>query len=372
MLSVALPYHLKVLDHFKRQSKIWDFFATAGVREEQSDTDPLLYDTISFVKNKLEMEGIPEARLILSRDLTDGLPESEWLGVIARELARIKLYTLLQGELEVTDRIMTAIATNTNDVSFRQSFNDEPSARAPVSPYGETARRFRLCTEIYCDRGVLSVLGEIPPIPGPLSEDPEKAIRTRALGLWFEKQAAAEPEIARMIEGTPELDRLDIFAQQELADLTREFLLYYLRPEWFQSAPVISLAREYFPDLLGVDLLGVDLSGEDLSGEQHLPAAKQRPDRRDTQGRLFGASPAGMSPEQIATKIAVAHSGVKEYFAWLLLDFARADPSLKESSSGHALQLAEEMQLSAFFEDAAKKESPKPGSEQGPAKINGN
>src|SRR5258708_27225624 len=111
---------------------------------------------------------------------------------------------------------------------------------------------------------------------------PENFIRSRALGLWFEKQAAAEPEIARMIEGLPDLDRLDIFSQKELAALTRDFLSYYLRPKWFQSALVISLAREYFPD---------------HPWEQPVAGGEQRPDRGDVHGRPFGGEgPVGPTP----------------------------------------------------------------------------
>jgi hypothetical protein len=156
---------------------------------------------------------------------------------------------------------------------------------------------------------------------------PENFIRTQALRRWHEKKEAAEPEIVRMIEGLPELDRLDIFAQKELAALTRDFLLYYLSPKWFQSTLVTSLAREYFPD---------------LSWDQ-----PPRPDRQEAQ-----------APDQIAAKIASAHPSIKEYFAYLLLDFVLVDPSLEEIPFGRALQLAEEMQLSAVYDGIAKKELP--------------
>ncbi|HEX9509971.1 MAG TPA: M48 family metalloprotease, partial [Puia sp.] len=336
MLSVALPYHLKVRDHFKEQRKTWDFFTAAGAGKEeqasfktellknsykfQPDTDLYIYDKIALAKEKLGLEGLgvtayqaqytdhlnasityfdQEAQLVFSGDLTQRLNGDELLAVIAHELAHVKLFSLLDGELEVADRIITAIAGNDNS----------------QAAYHETARLFRLYTEIYCDRGALTVLGEPTPVINMLlkiatglsvvdaesyskqaeeifsiSPDtqvatpthPENFIRSRALGLWFEKQAAAEPEIARMIEGLPDLDRLDIFSQKELAALTRDFLSYYLRPKWFQSALVISLAREYFPD---------------HPWEQPVAGGKQRPDRGDVQGRLFGGEgPVGQQP----------------------------------------------------------------------------
>jgi hypothetical protein len=287
-----MPYHLKVRDHFKQQRKIWDFFAIAGTGSASFQPD---------TQKPGEEEELVEEEAF-----------------IAHTSARAQLLSLADGELEVTDRIITAIAANDSST---------PS-------YRETARLFRLYTEIYCDRGALVVLGDITPVINMLLKvaPAEAPVRTQALRCWFEKKEAAEPEIARMIEGLPELDRLDIFSQKELADLTQDVLLYYLGPKWFQSALVIRLARQYFPDLFG---------------EQPV-VREERPASRGNQPAL--------SPEQIAAKIAAAHPSVKEYFAWLLLDFARVDPSLKEGSSGRAMQLAEEMQLSAVYDGIAKKE----------------
>ncbi|HWK06179.1 MAG TPA: M48 family metalloprotease [Puia sp.] len=392
MLSVALPYHLKVRDHFSEQRKTWDFFTATGTGSAQQasyktdllkntykfqpETDLFIYDKIAFAKEKLGLSALQvtayqaqyandlnasityfdqEAQLVFSGDLTQRLNGDELLAVIAHELAHVKLFSLLNGELEVADRIITAIA------------NNNTGGAASVAPYYETARLFRLYTEIYCDRAALAVLGDPVPVinmllkiatglatvdaesyskqaeeifsasPDTLAATPthpENFIRTRALGLWFEKQEAAEPEIARMIEGLPDLDRLDIFSQKELAALTRDFLSYYLRPKWFQSPLVISLARQYFPDH----------PWEGPVAPRTQPVGQGRKD--DDEGR----------PGLIAAKIAAAHASVKEYFAYLLLDFALADPSLEEIPSGRAFQLAEEMQLSEVYDLIAKKE----------------
>ena len=394
MLSAAPPYHLKVLDHFKQQRSTWDFFAAAGTREEQlvsfktdllkntykfqPGTDPQIYEKIALAKDKLGLDELPvtayqaqytdegnasilyfhgEAHLVFSGDLTQRLSGEELLAVIAHELAHIKLYTLADGELEVADRIITAIDNNNNS----------------SAPYYETARLFRLYTEIYCDRGALAVLGDTTPVINMLLKiatglpvvhaesyrqqaeeifsaspatrsvtgtHPENFIRTHALRLWFEKKEAAEPEITRMIEGLPELDRLDIFSQKELAGLTRDFLLYYLRPKWFQSTLVTSLARQYFQDLYE-GRPAAPVSGQ---GQMVFP-----------EGDSAGNSSV-LGPEQIAVKLAGVHSSVREYFAYLLLDFVLVDPSLEEIPSGRAFQLAEEMQLSAVYDPIAKKE----------------
>ena len=399
MLPQALPYQLKVRDYFKQQASTWEFFAAARTREEQlvsfqtellkntyqfrRGTDTALYEKIDLAREKLGLGDLPvtayqaqnandpelnasivylhrEAHLVFSGPILQRLNEAELLAVIAHELTHIRLYSLLDGDLEVADRIITAIANN---------YNSDP-------PYYETARLFRLYTEIFCDRGAYAVLGDAGPVitslvklatglsevnaesytlqadavfsaePGTQSvmpTHPENFIRARALRLWHEDQGmvapaavgdvavagregavgnvatpGAEEVIVRMIEGRPELDRLDLFSQRELNELTALFLQEYLQPKWIQSTLVMGLVREYFPGGLEVGR-GIDA------------------------GRLIDA-------------ITGAHPSIRDYFAYVLLDFALADPSLEEMPAGRAFEFAGEMQLTAAYDPIYKKE----------------
>jgi hypothetical protein len=376
MLPDALPYHLKVRDYFKQQTSTWEFFAAARTREEQlaafqtdllkntyqfrrdNESDKTLYEKIDIVRTKLDLQDLPvtvyqaqyannlelnasivylhqEAHLVFSGPILARLNEEELLAVIAHELTHVRLYTILDGELEVADRIITAIANNYN--------SDAPNY--------ETARLFKLYTEIYCDRGAYAVLGQQEPVisslikiatglnevsvesysrqaeeifsaePGTQSATPthpENFIRTRALNLWHEQQAAAGPVITRMIEGLPELDRLDLFAQKSLQTSTRDFLRLYLSPNWFRTTLVTGLAAQYFNNLF--------------------------PEEHETDG------------ERLADMIAAAHPSIKDYFAYVLLDFVLADPELEELPAGRAFEFAGEMQLSPVFETVYQKE----------------
>ena len=290
----ALTYHKKVVDFFKKQPKTWDYFASAKTKNEQlskfkldllknsykfsEETDKEIYEKVSLAKEKLGLGNLPvqvyqaqydeeknasivfiegEAHIVFSGRITQLLNDDELLAVIAHELTHVKLYTMLGGELEIADRIITAIANN----------------YGAEAAHFETARIFRLYTEIFCDRGSFTVLEKTEPIITSLVKiatglekvsydsyvkqaeeifsaenslksanitHPENFIRARAIHLWHNSPNEAEAKIVKMIEGTTNLDELDIFKQREITQFTQQFLHLFLKPKWFQSVLVLS------------------------------------------------------------------------------------------------------------------------------------
>ena len=371
-MLTALAYHQKVKDHFKSQPKTWDYFSVAKNKDNQlqqfktellkntykfdAAADNFIYDKINTAKEKLDLQNLPvtvyqaqytdelnagivylegEAHIVFSGPITKLLDEEELLAVLAHELTHIKLYAMLDGDLEVADRIITSIANN---------YNSEAS-------YYETARIFRLYTEIFCDRGAYSVLGKTAPVITSLVKastgldkvhaesylkqadeifsnesglkttglsHPENFIRAKAIQLWHEKKETAEEDIIKMIEGISDLDRLDIFRQKELANLTKQFLQLFLKPKWFQSTMVLSQAKQYFPDF--------SLDEETLLSEKFADAIKD------------------------------GHQSIKDYLSYVLLDFALVDPLLEEIPSGWAFQFAEDVHLKETYDAIVKKE----------------
>lgn len=367
-----LQYHSRVSDYFKKQAKTWDFFASAKTRDEQlaqyktellkntykfdPATDTALYEKVNTAREKLGLQNLEvvvhqaqytdelnasiiflqnEAHIVFSGQLIQLLSDAELLAVIAHELTHIKLYTVQQGDIEIADRIITAIANNHNS----------------EAAYLETARLFMLYTEIYCDRGAYTVLGDTTPVITSLVKSatalasvnaesylkqaeeifaaesdakanhvthPENFIRARALQLWHEKKEDAAADITKMIEGATHLDQLDIFKQQALADLTRRFLQLYLKPKWFQSTLVISQARQYFTNFAWDDKATLQI------------------EFRDT--------------------IAGAHISIQEYLSYVLLDFALLDKALEDVPAGWAFQFAEDVNLKEAFDAILKKE----------------
>lgn len=371
-MLAALSYHEKVRSHFKSQPKTWEYFSTAKNKEEQLQqfktellkntykfdltTDAYIYNKIQIIKEKLDIEKLPvtvyqaqytdelnasivylnnEAHIVFSGPITKLMDEEELLAILAHELTHIKLYSLHDGEFETADRIITSIANN---------YHSEAA-------YYETARLFRLYTEIFCDRGAYTVTAKTEPVITSLikastglekvnadnymkqadeifSADsnlksatishPENFIRARAIQLWHEKKEAAEEDIIKMIEGLIDLDQLDIFRQKELSALTKEVLQLFLKPKWFQSIIVLSLAKQYFPD--------------------------------------FGPGDNILLDRKTAETISSSNQSIKDYLGYVLFDFVLADPSLEEVPAGWAFQFSEDIHLRETFDTIIKKE----------------
>lgn len=368
----ALPYHLKVRDHFAQQTKTWNFFAAVNTKEEQLaqyktellkntykfdvKADAAIYEKVEKAKAKLGLEQLPvtvyqaqytdemnasivflnsEAHIVFSGRITQLLDENELLAILAHELTHIKLYSTLQGELETAERIIMAIAGN---------YHSEPA-------YYETARLYRLYTEIFCDRGAYTVVEDTGPVITSLVKiatgldkvsaesyakqaeeifstasgvkaatvsHPENFIRARAIQLWHEKKEAAEEEIIKMIEGSTNLDQLDVFKQKELLLLTRRFMQLLLKPNWFRSILVTSLAQQYFTDFSYDDAITLD--------------------------------------EQFIETISTSHTSIKDYLAYIMLDFSLVDGALEQIPFGWAFQFADSIQLTDVFDAIVKKE----------------
>jgi hypothetical protein len=286
MLPEALPYHLRVRDHFRQQTSVWEFFSAAPTREEQLSADE-------------------------------------------RE-ARIQLSPLGNGELEIAGRIVSAIM---------DSEDSEPG-------YLETARLFNLYTRIHGDRCAGEVTGD--------PDHPEYALRARALQLWQETGEAADQAISRIVEGPRELGRLDIFSQALLRELTREFIFELLRPAWIRTPSMTALAYAYFADLnwdeaadepsaVGGDELPDRVFSDDV--RERLAEAPRSDGGSENAGRNFSAG----ARERLTEGLTDAHGSVRDYFAFVMLDFVLADASLEQRSTARASAFAADLNLSESF-----------------------
>jgi hypothetical protein len=369
MLS-TLSYHEITARFFQQQSRVWQFFANHHHKEDQlkefkSDllkntykfdeaADAPLYDKVNLSKEKLGLSLSVvlyqaqhtdetnasivylnnEAHIVFSGKIIQLLSEDELLAIIAHELSHVKLYTQLNGDIEIADRMITAIA------------NHQGSTPA----HYETARLFKLYSEIFCDRGAYSVTGNYAPIISSLVKlstglqsvnadsyikqaeevfaadadtkttgvsHPENFIRARAIWLWHEKRHEAEPIIKQMIEGNINIEELDLFRQQQISTITGHLITLLLQPKWMQSPQTIALGKQYFGNL----------------------RLDQVPDKNS-----------------LLSQLEKAHNNLRDYLAYVLYDFATADKTLEDVPLGYCFFLADELKLDKPFANAVKKE----------------
>lgn len=368
----ALSYHLKVRDYFKQQTKTWEYFSKNENKEEQlrqfktellkntykfdPQSESGLYTLLNQVKEKLDLSALPvtvyqaqhteelnasivyiphEAHIVFSGPVIKLLDNEELMAVLAHELSHVKLFTIENAELEIADRVVTAIANNISS--------------DPV--YVETARLFKLYTEIYCDRGAFTVLGKTGPVISSLVKvstglesvnaasfiqqadevfsretntvttgisHPENFIRAKAISLWQEQGEKSEEQIIKMIEGVASLDKLDLFQQKKSEILTRRLLQLFLKPRWMQSNTVISLAKRFFSDFIIDDK--------------------------------------AVLTDELLSTLEQSDQSLKDYYSYLLLDFTLADPALEEIPAGWAIRFSEATFLKDSFEPALRKE----------------
>lgn len=369
MLSI-LDYHQTTTDYFQRQTSVWQFFANHTHKEEQlkefktdllkntykfdEATDLELYKKVSIAKEKLNLS-IPvilyqaqnteeinasivyinnEAHIVFSGKLIQLMTDDELLAIIAHELSHVQLYTQLNGNVEIADRIITAIANH----------------QGTTTAHYETARLFKLYTEIFCDRGAYMVLNDYSPIISSLVKistglqtvnsdsyikqaeevfaadaetktsgisHPENFIRARAIWLWHTKGNEANSVIKQMIEGYTNIEELDLFKQQHISLITEQLIKLILSPQWIQTPHTVALGKQYFSNL----------------------QLNDTPDKTN-----------------LSSLIESLHTNVQEYLAYVLYDFATNDKTLEDIPLGYCFFIADELKLEKAFANTVKKE----------------
>lgn len=362
-----LPYHDAVVRYLQAEEpEVWQWAGSAQARHEHAqavrsnllqhtcrldrDGHPELHARCDAAAQRLGL-GIPvtlyqarkggmnaalfhvpgEAHIVFTGAVLERLQGAELEALLGHELAHYRLWDLHGGAYHTADRVLGAV---------------QDDARASPSQR-QTARRYRLYTEVYADRGsCVACAGLVPAVtalvkvqaglatlsaagylrqadevcvPGLQAggiSHPEVFVRARALRLWAEADADADTWLAHTLEGPLALDTLDLPGQARLTALTRRLLAQWLRRRCLRSAATLAHARRFFPDL--------------------------QPD--EAAEAPFDAGWVLDSP------------GVHDYLSWLLMDLATADPQLDELPLAAALEWAAHLGLRDRFEPLALKE----------------
>lgn len=363
-----LPYHLELRDFLRAsEPELWEWFAGAA---RQTGSDGEL--DLELLKTTYRLEGESHAaayaeaaaaaaalglaapvtlyqatdagapganaviyysteaiHIVFFGSLLRLLAPLELRALFGHELAHFRLWEGERGELRVADRLLHAAAQE-----------------GSVLAQHESLRRWRLQTEIYCDRGALLAAGDLPAavamlckvITGlaeasgesllrqaaeifarssPKSKEtshPEMFIRVHALALWDKRGTEAEAEIADLIEGDAALDQLDLLGQRRLCGQTRLLLNEALQSDWSRSEAALAHARSFFPGFEPADELLAD--------------------------QAFKSCPPSL----------------REYVAAVLFDFVRIDPEIEDPALEAALRSSARLGVMREFDRLAAKE----------------
>ncbi len=369
-MAEIFPFQRNLRDYFKQQTKTWEWFAQKTNKSAQheafktdllknayridKDAEPDLYNALEKAKTIL---GIPipvtiyqsqngndnnagiayldtEAHIIFSGTLLKILDPDELLALLGHELSHVLLYQIDNGDFEITNRIIDAIARDVNTEAF----------------YLETARLNQLFTELFCDKGALKVCGNYEVVIATLvkvhtglqkvsaesylkqtdeilskaddgssgTTHPEIYYRSKAIKLFADAVPDYDTLIENMINGKYELQNLHLFSKPIIQAYTKHLVDALLKLNWTKSEYTNALYRQYFID--------------------------------------YNPDPTALIDEKSKALIQNCGDSMKNYFCYVMLDFAMCDTDITLPFTGHIFDVAEQLDLSKNMEKILKKE----------------
>lgn len=362
-----LGYHRAIVDHLRTcEPEIWAWGSSQGTRQEQIEEMRayLLRETYRLdvaahadvhadcaaVLEKLEIDApvtlyqaadgtmnaalcfVPgEIHLLFHGPILEKLSREERIALLGHELAHYRLWSIDGGAYHAATTIL-----------------DHALAYPGAAPsHIETARLFRLHTELYADRGgavaanapgpaiatlvktmtgltavdadaYLRQAAEVEQGTGASQGEthPEIFLRAQALDRWWRGDAELDGWIERKIRGPLSIAALDLPRQHEATAITRGFLTRLAGDPSADPEATGNLMRRYFPDWR---------PGEPAIGDAEL-----------AEDRLDGS--------------------FREYLVSLSLDVAMADPEGRDAMLTAGARLAGSYGASEAFKAALKRD----------------
>jgi len=276
---------------------------------------------------------LPDEMPIILGDMLDLLDsEAEWLAAVGREIARFRLYQAREGRVHIAACLLRWLARQTG---------------CPAELI-ETAHRFRLMTEAYCDLGgfhacdnraaAVRILfkasqnagtedaeaylkladgtGEADGSTDRTAGQPELAARAIALARATAQSTLDPAAMAESLIANPiDLGSLDLLDQETLHTLTRAVLDRVLSEPAGGTLRVLDHAREMFPD--------------------YTPNPLAKPLERPAQ--------------------ALAANAI-DYLVYLLLDLATVEGTRLREAIAVAAAAADELEIGPRFREIARQE----------------
>jgi hypothetical protein len=365
-------YHRELLDYLRTQEhEVWNWIVSQKVRSEHAesirhqllkatyrierDTAPDLYQAAETAATRLGHDAsitlyqaqtsnelnallawLPgEIHVVLQGPVQETLSQAELIALFGHEIAHHRLFSLDDGAYLLVEHVLAAMVAD----------------RAASHSHHQTWKNFKLYTELFCDRMTLEMSGDLSACvcmlikmetglrnvsadaylkqaaevlgAGPTTSDgvthPEMFIRARALELWAEDPKRVDDALELIIEGPLTIGRLDLLRQQRVSALTRSMVDQLLGQPWMQTETMLAHAKQFFEDFAAPK--GAARNGDDLK-----------------------------------TALAAGDDQLRDYFCYVLLDFATSDPDLEEGPFAAAVLLARRLELEERFLALAGKE----------------
>jgi len=374
-LFTPLRYHRQIRDLLRSDySAVWDWFASTSARSDHNeqvelellkstyrmdrDAHESLYALADSVRSTLEITApvtlyqsqgsssssaaiyfTPDhVHIVFMGGLLELLDDAETMAVIAHEMSHYKLWTLDNGDFLTSEQVLTAMS-------------NEPRAE---TSHHESARNFQLYTEVYADRGALMAVDKETVVSALLKvhtgiknadaasylkqadelfssqnhtteglSHPELFIRVRAIQLAEMDQSEEDYQnaICSLIQGATSIHELDLLGQIEFTEQTQRFLLHHLEPAYLRTESVLSHVGYFFPEL-----------------------------KIDPEEDQFEVG------EPFDYDLKNAHSTMRDYFGYLLLDLISVDPDRDESYTMAAMLTADSLGIYDVLERLLNKE----------------
>jgi len=329
-------YRLSEQDHPDLHAVVARARAVLGVEQPIS-----LYQSHKGHADNACMSYTPEhGHLRFEGEILTNLTPDETAALIGHEIGHYKLWSAGDGEFLTTTRVLDAMAAE----------------RDVHSSLLESQRLHQLYTEIYCDRAGALVSGRAEPMVSALVKldtgevrvsaehyiaqaeeifaksttetsrgktHPEHFIRARALSRWCAQPGSPEVDrlVTDMIEGPKPLDSLDVLGRARLTAWTRSLV--------HRLAMLVKPAKD---------------SAWERHRERFLPLETERG---------TPATPPDWDAAELRSGLEQESSSVRDYFAYLLLDFAAVDPERRDAVR-HCRELAAAIGLEPRFAELAE------------------
>lgn len=360
-----LSYHRLIVEHLREnEPEIWAWGCSQQTRQEQvqemrsyllretyridAAAHPEVHEDIAAVLAKLEIDApatlyqaadgamnaalcfVPgEIHLLFHGPVLEKLSREERIALLGHELAHYRLWSIEGGAYYAATTIL-----------------DHALAYPGASPsHVETARLYRLHTELYADRGGAVAAGAPVPAIATLVKTmtglaavdaeaylrqaaeaesnvgasqgethPEIFLRAQALDRWWRDDSETEAWIEKRIRGPLSVAALDLPRQHEATAITRGFLTRLAADPAADAEATGNLIRRFFPDWHpGEDAIeDAALAGDRIDGSFRdylvslsLDVAMADPDSRDpmlTAGARLAASYDGADAFKAALK----------------------------------------------------------------------